>query len=92
MSMAEQSAHDARLKHRNRYGLQAQAEAEIRHGLYLEVRGHLKAGWDQLPQGLTRRNLRDLAVMAKARGDHRILALCSRSEPGPVHSPHGVFV
>jgi hypothetical protein len=92
MPMAEQDAHDARLKHRNRYGPQAQAEAEIRHGLYLEVRGHLKAGWDQLPEGLTKRNLRDLAVMAKARGDHRIHALCSRADLGPVLSTNRVFV
>lgn len=92
MSMAEQSVHDARLKHRNRYGLQAQAEAELRHGLYLEVRGHLRAGWDQLPEGLTKRNLRDLAIMAKARGDHRIHALCSRSDLGPVSLTDRVFV
>ncbi|MGZ3272600.1 MAG: hypothetical protein ACXU82_11795 [Caulobacteraceae bacterium] len=44
--------------------------------LYLTVRRHLQAGWDQLPEGLTRRNLRDLAVMAKVRKDHRIRALC----------------
>lgn len=49
--------------------------------LYLEVRRHLRAGWGQLPDGLTKRNLRELAVMAKARGDRRIHALCSPSAP-----------
>jgi hypothetical protein len=50
------------------------------------------AGWDQLPEGLTKRNLRDLAIMAKARGDHRIHALCSRSDLGPVSLTDRVFV
>jgi hypothetical protein len=76
MPMSGPSAAAARAKHSNRYGPEAQIEAEARHLLYLEVRRHLKDGWEQLPEGLTPRNLRDLAVMAKARSDRRIHALC----------------
>jgi hypothetical protein len=76
MSKADQWADQVGSKHRSRYGRQAQTEAEARHLLYLGVRGHLKAGWVQLPDGLTQRNLRELATMAKARGDRLIYALC----------------
>ena len=79
MPTSKPSPFEAQSRHSDRYGSRAQAEAEVRHRLYLEVRGHLRAGWDQLPDGLTQRNLRELAVMAKARSDHRIHALCSRA-------------
>ena len=61
---------------------QALADAEVRHTLYLEVRSHVLAGWDRLPSGLSKSDLRELAVMAKARGDRRMYALCSCAEAG----------
>ena len=79
MSMQKDSTGAARPRLCDRYGPQAQLEAEARHLLYLTVRGHLQAGWDQLPEGLTRRNLRDLAIMAKVRRDHRIRTLCEEA-------------
>jgi hypothetical protein len=75
-----QDGAEARLRRQNRYGGEARTEGEARHLLYLEVRNHFKAGWDELPEGLTQRNLRDLAAMAKARNDHRIYALCRQAD------------
>jgi hypothetical protein len=80
MSMPGPDGAQARLKQQNRYGGDARTEAEARHNLYLDVRGHIKAGWDELPEGLTPRNLRDLAAMAKARKDHRIHTLCLKAD------------
>ena len=89
MSMPKQNVCEWRLSHGNRCSPQAQAQAEARHLLYLRVRAHLKAGWDQLPEGLTERNFRDLAIMAKARSDHRMFALCSRAR-GDVPTPASI--
>ena len=50
------------------------ASAE-RHHLYLRVRDHVRAGWSQLPDDLTPKNLSELAVMARARGDKKIGSL-----------------
>ncbi len=50
------------------------ASAE-RHHLYLRVRDHIRAGWRDLPDDLTPRNLSELAVMARARGDKKIGSL-----------------
>jgi hypothetical protein len=75
---------EARLKRQNRYGGEAHTQSEARHRLYLEIHGHIKAGWDELPEGLTQRNLRDLAVMAKARSDRRIYTLCRQAHLGEV--------
>ena len=78
---------EARLRQQNRYGGAARVESEARHQLYLHVRGHVRAGWDALPEGLTPRNLRDLAVMAKARGDRLIHSLCREVDlTGPAES------
>jgi hypothetical protein len=52
------------------------AAAAERHDLYMTVRSHLHAGWNQLPEGLTPANLSDLAVIARSRGDVKLGALC----------------
>jgi len=80
MSMPEPDGSEARLKRQNRYGGDARGESEARHQLYLDFREHIRAGWDELPEGLTPRNLRDLAAMAKARKDHRIHTLCRQAD------------
>jgi len=87
MSIAGPDSATARLRRQNRYGGEARTRADARHTLYLHVRGHLKAGWSELPEGLTHRNLSDLAVMAKARGDRRIYALCRPAVPNEVQAP-----
>ena len=56
---------EARLQRQNRYGGDARAESEARHQLYLDVRGLVRTRWDDLPEGFTPRNLRDLAAMPK---------------------------
>jgi len=80
MSMPGPDGSEARLKQQNRYGGDARVESEARHQLYLDVREHIRAGWDELPEGLTPGNLRDLAAMAKSRKDHRIHALCCQED------------
>jgi len=52
-------------------------DAAARNLVYLEIRGRLRDGWDDLPEGLTTQNLRDLAAMAKSRNDYRIHTLCN---------------
>ena len=69
--LAERSAKIA-----NRYSAGARVASEARHFLYLHVRDHVRAGWSELPEGLTPRNLRDISAMAKARGDNVISSLC----------------
>jgi hypothetical protein len=87
MNSTTLNAATARQKRINRFGPQALADAEVRHTLYLEVRSHVLAGWDRLPSGLSGRDLRELAVMAKARGDRRMYALCSCAESDPLTRP-----
>ena len=82
MNSTAQNTDTARQRRINRFGPQALADAEVRHTLYLEVRSHVLAGWDRLPSGLSKSDLRELAVMAKARGDRRMYALCSCAEAG----------
>ena len=64
---------------KNRYGGTDRAVSEARHFLYLSVRDHIRAGWNTLPPGLTAKDLREIAEMAKVRRDHAIFALCHQS-------------
>jgi hypothetical protein len=87
MSIPGPDSSQARLQQQNRYDGEARVESEARHQLYLDVREHIRAGWDELPEGLTRRNLRDLAAMAKSRKDHRIHALCRQADVDETSPP-----
>jgi hypothetical protein len=66
----------AKTAFKNRYSPSHVNAAHTRHDFYLSMRGHLNAGWLDLPADLAIANVQDMARMANGRRDKRMLAAC----------------